>query len=232
VRLFTQLHLGKVFRKVINNTLRFEASIEVYSSIEASSHDMISYNQPLMHVDRYDPNECLEGLTARFSDTWPSGIYQMAKILQTSIVAINELPSTEDTLWLRLLGRGKVQKQAIEEVLALPAQAQSRIQALQLLTSWKITLEVSNIKDDDREAMMALSQAYIEWEQRTVQQGLQQGEQSLIIRLLTQQLGTIPEEVRAQIERLSIPQLEQLADRLLNLSSIEDLTNWLQTYQN
>jgi hypothetical protein len=56
VRLFTQLYLGKAFRNVINNTLQFDTSIDVYSSIEASSQDVFLYNQPLMHVDRYDPN--------------------------------------------------------------------------------------------------------------------------------------------------------------------------------
>jgi len=42
-----------------------------------------------------------------------------ALCLQTAVVAINQLPKTEMTLWLRLLGRGTTQADAIAELLAL-----------------------------------------------------------------------------------------------------------------
>ncbi len=44
----------------------------------------------------------------------------MAEYLRTAIVAIHQLPTTTETLWLRLLGRGTVQKVAINELEALP----------------------------------------------------------------------------------------------------------------
>jgi hypothetical protein len=39
---------------------------------------------------------------------------------RAGLVAIDQLPRTEATLWLRVLGRGEVQAQAIRELLALP----------------------------------------------------------------------------------------------------------------
>jgi hypothetical protein len=48
--------------------------------------------------------------------------------------------------------------------------------------------------------MMALSQAYLEWEQQTEQRGLQkgvvQGERSLILRLLSRRIGELSFEQR------------------------------------
>lgn len=35
-------------------------------------------------------------------------------------IAVHQLPKTPETLWLRLLGKGNVQQQAIQEVMALP----------------------------------------------------------------------------------------------------------------
>jgi hypothetical protein len=40
--------------------------------------------------------------------------------LRTAIVVIHQLPETSETLWLRLLGRGSVQEQALIELQALP----------------------------------------------------------------------------------------------------------------
>lgn len=78
---------------------------------------------------------------------------------------------------------------------------------------------------------MVLSQAYLEWEQRTIQQGLQH-ERSLILKLLTRKLGDIPPETRVQIEALSVPRLKNLGETLLDFSTIADLTNWVQTHPN
>ena len=40
----------------------------------------------------------------------------MAPGMRTGIVAIDELPKNGETLWLRLLGKGDVQKQAINRL--------------------------------------------------------------------------------------------------------------------
>lgn len=68
-------------------------------------------------------------------------------------------------------------------------------------------------------------------EQVTRQQGRQEGRQegqiALILRLLTRRLGALPEQVRSQINALSIAQLESLADALLDFSNLQDLEAWL-----
>ncbi|MCU0567910.1 MAG: DUF4351 domain-containing protein [Oculatellaceae cyanobacterium Prado106] len=49
------------------------------------------------------------------------------------------------------------------------------------------------------------------------------------MRLLSRRVGLLSDEVRSQISQLSIAQLDDLAEALLDFSSAEDLTTWLQT---
>jgi hypothetical protein len=37
---------------------------------------------------------------------WLKGVYFLADFLKTAIVAIHQLPVNQDTLWLRVLGKG------------------------------------------------------------------------------------------------------------------------------
>lgn len=49
-------------------------------------------------------------------DNWIRGVYFLGDYFRTAVVAIHQLPRTEETLWLRILGKGTVQKQAISEL--------------------------------------------------------------------------------------------------------------------
>ncbi|MEB3280835.1 MAG: DUF4351 domain-containing protein [Lyngbya sp.] len=63
---------------------------------------------------------------------------------------------------------------------------------------------------------------------RVYQEGLEDGERSLILRQLTRKFGQLSPQVRSQIESLSLEQLEALSDVLLDFSSLPDLTRWLE----
>lgn len=122
------------------------------------------------------------------SEDWGAGVYFLHPFLRTAIVAINQLPRTEETLFLRLLGKGHTQKQAVDEVIAIDAKKPKRAAILKLLSNWKISIELTEQSAADEELMMVLSQAYLEWEQQTEQRGEQRGlqrERSLILRLLS-----------------------------------------------
>ncbi|WP_421654570.1 hypothetical protein [Leptothermofonsia sp. ETS-13] len=98
---------------------------------------------------------------------WLPGVYFLLEILKTAIVAIQELPVIEETLWLRILGRDETQKQAITEILSLPSNDPRRSRILELLVSWRIMLELgSSMENEERELMTALSQAYLEWKDK------------------------------------------------------------------
>lgn len=59
------------------------------------------------------------------------------------------------------------------------------------------------------------------------QQGLQQGEVTIIMRLLSRTLGEIPQEQQELINQLSLDRLEGLSEALLDFSSLDDLIVWL-----
>jgi len=61
--------------------------------------------------------------------------------------------------------------------------------------------------------------------------GYERGQQELVLRLLQRRVGELPQEVRGDIQTLSLEQLEALAEALLDFTAIEDLLNWLEANQ-
>ncbi len=186
----------------------------------------------------------LRAFKAEITEQQGFGVYVLAEGLKTAIVAIDQLPESADTLWLRILGRGITQERAIREVLALPPEHPRRNNILRLLASWKVRIDLKELQDfSDQETIMALSQAFLEWEQQTQQnaeakgrqvgwqegrqEGRQEGERALLQLLLAQKLGALPHPIETAIAQLSREQLEALAIAQLNFSQIAELETWL-----
>jgi hypothetical protein len=51
----------------------------------------------------------------------------------------------------------------------------------------------------------------------------------LVQRLLRRRLGEVPDEVLAQVRALALPQLEDLGEALLDVTTLAELTTWLQS---
>lgn len=62
-------------------------------------------------------------------------------------------------------------------------------------------------------------------------EGKLEGERSLVLRLLSRRFGSISPNAQAQIQALSLTQIEALGEALLDFSAPDDLTCWLQTNQ-
>lgn len=62
-------------------------------------------------------------------------------------------------------------------------------------------------------------------------EGRQEGKCEIIVRLLNRAIGEIPNVLVSKIECLSSQQLEQLGDRIFDLSTLDDLTQYLSTVQ-
>ena len=168
------------------------------------------------------------------------GIYYLPESLRTAIIVIHQLPHTQETLWLRLLGRGTVQKQAIDELVALPSNQPYVKITLELLYNLQENLRINQSREtetEDRELIMRLAPLYQqdrelarqEGEQRGLQRGLQQGEQQLIIRQLNRRIGEIESSLIERVQKLSVEQLEELGEALLDFTSVADLQTWLQS---
>ncbi|MFB2969604.1 hypothetical protein ACE1CD_11570 [Aerosakkonema sp. BLCC-F183] len=174
---------------------------------------------------------------------WLPGVYFLGEILKTGIVVIHQLPRTPETLWLRMLGKGNVQKQAINEIGALPPNHPLRSNALLLLANLQATIQASqNVDREDQELVMELSPLLLQWEEQAVQRGLQQGLQqglqegeelgvrrghrTIVQNLLRLRFGVLDEELSRIIEPLLELPPEEFTALLLQLSREELLARF------
>jgi hypothetical protein len=190
----------------------------------------------------------LEGFRARLDEeSWGVGVHFLGDYFRTAIVAIHQLPRTQETLWLRILGKGRVQQQAIDELEALPQDHPLRSKAIDLLLNLKTTIEVNqNLDEEDRELIMRLSPLYeqklAEAKQEGIQEGIREGIQegiregiqegmqterrTVIENLLQIRFGSLDEELRAIIDPMLALSPEEFTPLLLRLSREELLTRF------
>ncbi|AFY79978.1 hypothetical protein [Oscillatoria acuminata] len=174
----------------------------------------------------------LSGFKAELDlENWGEGVYFLGRSFKTGIVVIHQLPKTPETLWLRMLGKGNVQKQAIAELRQLPEDNPFRVQTLELLYNLLTILEVrQDLETEDQSLIMELSPLYLERlenaNQRGIQQGIQQGfeqgQRRIVEGMLQAKFGEVDAELSAIIESLLlIPPVE--ISRLIAQLSREEL---------
>jgi Domain of unknown function (DUF4351) len=155
------------------------------------------------------------------------GIYVLPSGLKTGIVVIHQLPQTPETLWFRLLGKGRVQERAIAEVAALPTGHPLRDNVLELLGNLRVTLEAKiNAEPEERELIMQLSPLYLEKIQAAERVGEARGEARMLVRLLNRRFGDTSDRFVDRIQQLDIARLEELGEALLDFTSLADLEIW------
>jgi hypothetical protein len=167
----------------------------------------------------------LDGLGASLDlDTWCTGVYLAPKHYKMGIIVIHKLPVTPETMWLRLLGRDKVQAQAIDEVARLPVDSPERINALELFSNLKSNIEANQpVDQEEDDLVLRLSPIYLE----KIQEAEQRGESRLLIKQLQRRFGMLAEDVTAKISALPVDQIERLGGDIFDFSNAEDLISWL-----
>jgi hypothetical protein len=166
----------------------------------------------------------LDGFRATLKDDWETGVYFLGESHKTAIVAINQLPKNQDTLWLRVLGNGETQKQAVQELITVSTENQCNY-LLEILASWRKNIEINtNINDEDRELIMTLSPAYLkqreEWREEGLQTGRQEELRLIVGSLLTARFGNLDEELLAVVTSIMELSLTERTDLFLNLSQL------------
>lgn len=84
--------------------------------------------------------------------------------------------------------------------------------------------EIGTIESEEKEQVMQIVTSWM----RT---GIQQGQASMVMRLLKHKFGEINSDVEAQIQKLSSPELEDLSEALLDFEKVSELTTWLSSNQ-
>lgn len=84
--------------------------------------------------------------------------------------------------------------------------------------------EIAKIEPREREQIMEIVTS---WMQQGIEQGKQNEARLLVLRQLRKRLDSFDPEVEMRIAELSVEQLEELAEALLDFTASSDLTAWL-----
>jgi hypothetical protein len=174
----------------------------------------------------------LEGFGAKAKEEWETGVYFLPKYQKAAIVAINQLSMTEDTLWLRVLGKGRIQTDAISKVVELSQKDDKWDRLVEIFASWRKNLELnSNVNDEEvRELIMSLSPAYLkqrqEWKQEGIEEGQQNGQRLMVESLLAVRFGNLDEELSAIVTSMMELSLTERNQLLLSFSREELLARF------
>jgi hypothetical protein len=156
-------------------------------------------------------DKILTGFHGNTRENWEKGVYFLPPTLCTGIIAIHQLPKNKNTLWLRILGKGKTQVEAIEELKASSLHNPHREIILELVYGLLDKLETKQRQKqglilEDETLIMSLRQIYrdkiAEVEKEGLQQGFQKGklEGKLETIPLLRQLGMSVEEIATRLE--------------------------------
>ncbi len=193
--------------------------------------------------------DILESFNGTLDETnWGKGIYFLSTGLKTVVVVIHQLPSTPETLFLRVLGRGKVQRQAVEELEALANNSPFLGDIIELVHNLIAVLSARqrqehDIDQDDQELIMKLSQMYQqqleEIKKQERQEGLQEGEKrgldrgiererrAMIESILQVRFGEVDSQLATIINPLIAMNREEFTPLLLQLSREELLARFV-----
>jgi predicted transposase/invertase (TIGR01784 family) len=95
-------------------------------------------------------------------------------------------------------------------------------------------LSPEELEDLEKREMFLEDQqgAIIKGREEGKQEGLKEGQLKLVLRLLERRVGEIAPDIQSRIRRLSIVQLENLGEAVLDFTSVSDLMAWLQGQKN
>ncbi len=168
-------------------------------------------------------------------DNWGKGIYFTGEGWRTAIVVIHQLPVTEATLWLRILGRGKVQERAIAQLSELSTDNPIRAIALELAYQLQSNLRTNQereLEPEDRELIMAiaplfreqLEAAKLEGREEGIEQGIEigreEGQRLILANFLRVRFGELDAPLTAFLVTVSALPASEFALLLLQLSAL------------
>ena len=183
----------------------------------------------LVVIGRGRPETVLEGYGCQ---RVCQGVYRAVRDLDLRVVVVSELPRTRDTLLLRLLGSGRVLREALADFSALPDDVWEKGIATPLLLHFQISTPepVTTEEDDVSAEIQAWYKDYQQKQQEAraaaLEQGLEQGRtngtRSLLLRLLRARFGELPEEAMARIGAVELEELERWGERVLDARTLDE----------
>jgi hypothetical protein len=84
--------------------------------------------------------------------------------------------------------------------------------------------QVQSMSEPERKVVM---QIINQWEEHALQRGQEQGSRAILVRQLARKFGQLPTPLHEKLDGLSQDKLEQLADAVLDFSTVADVQSWL-----
>ncbi len=113
------------------------------------------------------------------------GIYRLAELWRSVVVVVQELEEDASTVWLRLLGRGRVQARAVQELLQMSSHEPLRDATFELLVAWQQSLPAA-VPSTERENDMLENwrEIYANWERKVKREGRREEKAHAIVTVL------------------------------------------------
>ena len=165
----------------------------------------------------------------------PHGFYALRTVEPVRIVVLPELPRTSQTLFLRLMARANILKNALDELIALPAQSPLRRLALPMLVAFRLDLLQRGLlpQDQEQEFVMHILEhsknVLEEFKEQVLAEGEARGEALTLGRVLSRRLGRpiTDVELHALLDWLSGIDRDAATDEVCDLADADAAEAWL-----
>lgn len=208
------------------------------SPAEASPDVQAAQDVPFPALVAFSPGRPETVLEAYGCKPVRPGVYHAVPGLMMRVVVLAELPRTRDTLLVRLLGAGRLLREALADLAALPDGAWEKSIATPLLVHFR--LGIDEVEANEEDDVSAEIRAWFEDYQRklrdeALQEGLKkglkegrkegrkEGECTLLLRLLRARFGELPAAVVARINAAEAADLERWGERVLAAQTLAEV---------
>jgi hypothetical protein len=160
---------------------------------------------------------------------WPKGVYFAAAGFGLVFVATGQLPRTEDTLWLRLLGRGRCLRQALREVIGQPGDSLLHREVMLAISRWhRIVGEQGEGATEEEKELQMLTERFVEewtdWKQRAHDDGRAEEAARAVLTVLRVRGIAVPDAARERIlAQKDLKSLERWHERAVVAASVAEV---------
>lgn len=119
------------------------------------------------------------------------------------MVVLRELPRTRDTLLLRLLGRGRTLRLALEDLANLPPDSPEAAAAGESILAARRLVEETPDPDPEAKAfLMATHESFEVWKANIEARGVAKGATNSVLFAYAQRFGPLPRDMEEALHRL------------------------------
>jgi hypothetical protein len=124
---------------------------------------------------------------------------------------------------LRLLGRGRLFRQALADLAELPQDAWERSVAMPLLVHFQLARDEHPTNEEDDVSSAEIRAWFEDYQRKLHSEGCKAGECSLLLRQLRTRFGELPAAVVSRVEAADLADLERWGERILSARTLAEV---------